>query len=200
MDVIREAIERGRHLYRDAHWLFYDRYNFAFNPAGIPGLSIPEMEQRFDLIVAYSVFSSTPKDEMVELVGQLEALLRDEGILAFTFIDPHFHSWPDRYDGCNLAWRLERYRGKGARINIPEMVARAKGARWCTLLNEEDLYLEDEPEKDYAIESRKSCDVYYAAEFMKSLYHQADVLPPVIGEIPHCCVLRQSVAPARTST
>lgn len=99
IDVIREAVEKGRLLYPKAHWLFYDRYNFAFNPGGVPGLSIPEPGRRFDVIVAYSVFTSTPRDEMVELMGQLRAFLMDDGVLAFSFIDPHFHPWPGRYDG-----------------------------------------------------------------------------------------------------
>jgi hypothetical protein len=199
MDVIREAIENGRLLYPKAHWLFYDRYNFAFNPTGIPGLRIAETGQRFDLIVAYSVFTSTPRAEMVELVGQLRSLLKDDGVLAFTFIDPHFHSWPGRYGGCNLEWRLERQRAEGAEIDVQGLVAGAEGARWCTLLNDVDLYLEDEPEKHYAIDSRKSCHVFCSADFMKSLYPQADILPPVHGEMQHCCVLRKSVTPAGTS-
>jgi hypothetical protein len=199
MDVIREAIEKGRLLYPRAHWLFYDRYNFAFNSAGIPGLSIAETGQRFDFIVAYSVFNSTPLDEMAELVGQLRALLKEDRVLAFTFIDPHFQSWPGRYAGGNLEWRLERQRAEGARIDIPGLIARSKVARWCTLLNDEDLYLEGEPERDYAIDGRKSCHVYYTADFMKSLYPRADVLPPVNGEMQHCCVLRKSAAAAGTS-
>ncbi len=198
MDVIREAIERGRLQYPKANWLFYDRYNFGFNPDGIRGLRIPEIEQRFDIIVAYSVFTSTPREELVELVGQLGALLKDDGVLAFSFIDPRFRSWPGRYGGSNLEYRLERYRARGNPIDIPGLVARASDARWFTLLNEEDLYLEGEPEKDYATGARKSCDAYYTAEFIESLYPRADVLPPVNGEMQHCCVLRRSAAPAGT--
>jgi hypothetical protein len=76
IDVIREAVEKGRLLYPKARWLFYDRYNFAFNPGGVPGLSIPEPGRRFDVIVA---FTSTPRNEMVELMGQLRAFLKDDG-------------------------------------------------------------------------------------------------------------------------
>lgn len=197
MDVIREAIERGRVLYPEAHWLFYDRYNFAFNPAGVPELRIPDPGRRFDLIVAYSVFPSTPRDEMLDLVSQLRALLEEEGILAFTFIDPHFRSWPGRYDGSNLEWRLERERDAGARIDIPTLIDRAKGARWCTLLNEADMYIEDEPRRDYAIDGRTSCHVFYTAEFMRSLYPDAEIRLPVNDEMQHGCVLRGSAGVTR---
>jgi SAM-dependent methyltransferase len=191
IEVIKEAVEKGRLTYPKAHWLFYDRYNFAFNPYGVPGLSIPDPGRRFDFIVAYSVFTSTPKDEMLELVAQLRAFLKDDGLLAFSFIDPHFHSWPGRYDGCNLQWRLERERAEGAEIDIPELVGRLDGSRWCTLLNESDLYLEDERPRDYPRDSRGSCHVYYSADYMKSLFSQAHVLPPVNGEMQHCCMLRR---------
>ena len=66
------------------------------------------MEEKFDYIVAYSVFTNTSRTDMLDLVSQLEGKLAAGGALAFTFIDPHYSSWPDRYPGNNLVWRLER--------------------------------------------------------------------------------------------
>lgn len=190
LDVVREAIEEGARQFPEAHWLFYDRYNFAFNPRGRPGLEIPEFPRRFDIIVAYSVFTSTPKDEMLDLVGQLRGLLAEGGVLAFTFIDPHHRSWPGQYDGTNLRWRLERHRSEGAAIDIPALLARAEGAGGCTLINDGDLYLEGEPNRPYGPGERTSCHVYYSACFMKALFPDAEVRPPANGEMQHCCVLR----------
>ena len=38
---------------------------------------------------------------MNDLVEQLTQRLVPGGALAFTFIDPHFQSWPDTYEGSN---------------------------------------------------------------------------------------------------
>jgi SAM-dependent methyltransferase len=191
IDVVREAIEKGRSLYPSAHWLYYDRHSFAFNPDGVPGLRIPPIEQRFDFIVAYSVFTSTPRDEMEELVGQLRSLLKGDGVLAFSFIDPHFRPWPSRYDGCNLKWRLERSRAEGAEIDVAGLVAKLGSARWCTLKNGGSLYVEDDRASAEVSISETSCHVFYSAIFMKSLYPEAEILCPVSGEMQHCCVLRK---------
>jgi hypothetical protein len=50
LDVNREALERGKADYPKAHWVFYNRYCFGFNPSGIPNLSIPDLHQTFDYI------------------------------------------------------------------------------------------------------------------------------------------------------
>ena len=52
---------------------------------------------------------------MLELVNQFEGLLAHNGALAFTFIDPHYLSWPGQYHGNNLQWRLEREQAIGTR-------------------------------------------------------------------------------------
>ena len=74
IDVSRDAIEQGRRDYPDAHWIFYDRYNFHFNPGGIAGFPIPLRERMFDYIVAYSVFTHVSKPEMLEHVASLRDL------------------------------------------------------------------------------------------------------------------------------
>ena len=92
LDVDEESIERGKACYPNAHWLFYNRYSFFFNPFGVPKLPIPYMPRAFDYIVAYSVFTNTTQADMLELVSQLENILAKNGVLAFTFIDPYHYS------------------------------------------------------------------------------------------------------------
>ena len=88
--------------------------------------------------------------DMLDLVDQLQSLLTDSGVLAFTFIDPFHHSWPGNYDGDNFSWRLLREielaaeRNETLEIDIPRLVKRVQGARNCVLINGTDLYLEHE--------------------------------------------------------
>ena len=76
IDVVKESIESGKAVFPKAHWVFYDRYCFFFNPHGISRLKLPRLEQPFDYIVAYSVFTNTSRTDMLDLVEQLQGQLR----------------------------------------------------------------------------------------------------------------------------
>jgi hypothetical protein len=198
VDVVRDSVERGRQAYPEAHWVFYNRYCFFFNPRGEPRLPLPPLGQTFDYIVAYSVFTNTSRTDMLQQVGELEALLSDTGVLAFTFIDPNYCSWPGRYEGNNFQWRLEREqfleREKGNVLDIePEgLMRRAEGADWFMLVNGEDLYLETEEIKPYEPERQRTCHVFYTEKYMRRLFPRATILPPVNDEMQHCCVIRRA--------
>lgn len=197
IDVVRDSIERGKSLYPKSRWLFYDRYCFFFNPHGVPNLAIPNLDQRFDYIVAYSVFTNTTQTDMLQLVNELESLLAKNGVLAFTFIDPFHFSWPGPYEGNNFQWRLEREielereKGNILNIDIPDLIRRVQNAGWCLLINGEDLYIETEDIRLYEPRCQRTCHVFYTKEYMKTLFPHAAILPPVNNEMQHCCVIRK---------
>ena len=197
LDVVRESIERGREVFPKSHWIFYDRYSFFFNPHGAKQLKLPEIETLFDYVVAYSVFTNTSRADMLDLVSQLEERLADGGALAFTFIDPNYHSWPDRDARSNLVWRLDREiyleneKGNTLDIDVQRLAERAKSAEWFVLVNGEDLYLETEKIRHYEPDEQRTYHTFYTVDYMKSLFPRAKILPPVNDEMQHCCVLRK---------
>jgi SAM-dependent methyltransferase len=180
VDVIKEAIDEGRERFPEAHWRHYDRYNCSFNPAGVPDLPIPDFGCKFDVILAYSVFTHTTLEEMKDLVTQLEESLRPGGTLAFTFIDPH---WQE-----NLKWRLER-----ANPNAdPEvMLQQSRGARWCSLVNGNELFVEHNGRWSNETDSCLTYNVFYTEGFLREQFPGAIVRPPVNGEMQHCCIIRK---------
>jgi len=192
IDVVRESIERGQEAFPRAHWIFYDRYAFFFNPQGAKELKLPEIETLFDYIVAYSVFTNTSRTDMLDLVSQLGEKLADGGALAFTFIDPNYHAWPDRDLRNNFMWRLEReiYLENTLDIDVQRLAERAKGAQWFGLVNGEDLYLETEQIRNYEPHEQRTYHTFYTVDYMKSLFPRATILPPVNDEMQHCCVIR----------
>ena len=198
IDVVPESIEQGKAEFPEAHWVFYDRYCFFFNTLGKADLPLPPLEQQFDFIVAYSVFTNTSRADMFQLVQQLEDKLAPGGALAFTFIDPHYHSWPDRYPSNNLVWRLEReiflegQKGNKLDIDIAALTDRAKDASWFVLVNGEDLYLETEDVPRYEPERQRTYHTFYTVDYMRSLYPAATIMPPANDEMQHCCVIRKA--------
>jgi hypothetical protein len=193
IDVVRESIERGKEAFPKSHWIFYDRYAFFFNPQGAKQVKLPEIEALFDYIVAYSVFTNTSRTDMLDLVRQLENKLADGGALAFTFIDPNYHSWPDRDPRNNLVWRLEReiYLENTVGIDVQRLAERAKNAEWFVLVNGEDLYLETEQIRNYEPEEQRTYHMFYTVDYMKSLFPRATILPPANDEMQHCCLMRR---------
>jgi len=198
LDVVEESIAQGKATFPKSHWIFYDRYCFFFNPQGVANLKLPRIEESFDYVVAYSVFTNTSRTDMFDLVSQLQETLSDGGALAFTFIDPHYYSWPGRYDENNLVWRLEREiflekeQGRTLDIDVQRLADEAKDADWFVLVNGADLYLETEEIRNYAPEQQRTFHMFYTAEYMTSLFPQATILPPVNDEMQHCCVIRRA--------
>jgi len=195
VDVVEESIAKGKVEFPKSHWISYDRYCFFFNPAGTPLLKLPPLDALFDFIVAYSVFTNTSRADMIDLVRQLVDRLAPDGRLAFTFIDPNYHSWPGRYPSNNLRWRLEREiflekeKGNVLDIDVRQLTQRAQGANWFVLVNGEDLYLETEAVRDYALEEQRTYHTFYTVEYLQSLFPQAQIRPPVNDEMQHCCVI-----------
>jgi SAM-dependent methyltransferase len=165
IDVVRDAIEDGRNTFPSAHWIHYDRYNCSFNPLGIANLPIPDMGVAFDVILAYSVFTHTTREEMHDLVEQLCARLATDGVLAFTFEDPS--------------------------LNLDARLAPPADIEWCALVDGRALFVNDNGRWSEETTRCMTYDVYYTAERMQCEFPDAAILPPVNGERQHCCVIRK---------
>lgn len=181
VDVVADAIEEGRRIFPDAHFVHYDRYNRSFNPEGKPQLTVPDLGRQFAFILAYSVFTHTTLDEMRDLVGQLETFLAPGGALAFTFIDPHWQG--------NLRWRLE----KSQAPDVDGLVAAAEGAEWCSLINGAELYVNSNGPWTLSPETCATYNVFYTEDFLRRQFPHAKVCRPVNGEMQHCAILRKDV-------
>ncbi|MBA3495180.1 MAG: class I SAM-dependent methyltransferase [Gammaproteobacteria bacterium] len=90
IDLNEAVIEQGRLTFPRGHFVHYNRYNSQFNPNGVRDLRIPNCGVKFDMILAFSVFTHIDRVEMLELVGSLRSMLAPEGVLAFTFCDPRY--------------------------------------------------------------------------------------------------------------
>jgi SAM-dependent methyltransferase len=189
MDVLKEAIAEGRARFPQARFVHFDRYNCSFNPEGIRDLPVPDLGIAFDLILAFSVFTHTTREEMNDLVGQLSERLAPGGTLAFTFIDPHFRSWPQTYAGNNLQWRLESFRRTNPALDINALLERSRGAEWCALVDGSRLFVNSNGVWENEALSCMTYDVFYTAEFMQREFSQAVIRPPVKSEMQHCCCL-----------
>jgi len=83
IDVYKKAIDIGKIARPKANWIWYDRFNPVYNPTGTK--TLPHFDNKFDLIISYSVFSHTTADDMVEMIENLFSYLKDGGSIYFTY-------------------------------------------------------------------------------------------------------------------
>jgi SAM-dependent methyltransferase len=191
VDVIKEALKVGRRRFPQAHWIHFNRYNCSFNPEGIADLPIPEMGIEFDMILAYSVFTHTTREEMHNMVEQLQACLAPGGTLAFTFIDPHATPWPEYYRGSNLRLRLEKYHEIDRSLDINRLLKQSRGAKWCALVNGTELHVNSNGTWANENQTCLTYNVFYSVGFLRREFPRATIRPPVNGEMQHCCIIRR---------
>jgi hypothetical protein len=195
IDVGPDALLQGKELFPNANWVYYDRHNFQFNPAGIRDLKIPTLGGEFDLILAYSVFTHTSKAEMIDMVGQLYKMLADRGVLTFTFLDPRWIAFDgDPFPGSNMKWRLQVNKDENREIDVDSMLDKSKDAKWVTLV-EDELYLDDQ-EFQSGPTDEKTYIVLCDPEHMKAIFPSGEILSPAAPERQHCCVIKKNLNPA----
>jgi hypothetical protein len=197
MDVNQEVLAQGKGSFPRAHFVHFNRYNSQFNPQGVRNLKIPDCGIKFDIILAFSVFTHLDRIETVELVGSLRSMLAPEGVLAFTFCDQTYDrslSDPQLPSGSDVRKNLERERVRNSSEDIDDKVKQACQSDWCVVIDE-DVFVEPGEELCQQVRSGKANESYcsyYTVDFMASLFPEARVLPPVSPEWQHCCVLRNS--------
>jgi Methyltransferase domain len=203
IDVSRDAIPEGRRRHPAAHFVFYDRYNFEYNPTGTVGLPIPDPGVRFDFIVGWSVFTHISKAEMFELTGQLMDLLADGGQAAFTFIDPWWTPAPgEAREGespglSNLHWRLEARHATKPGMDVPGLLDLASRTEqtWTTLVNDDELYFDPDDDGLSADKPHRAYITFCTTSYMRRLFPGARVLDPVPPERQHCVILDRADRP-----
>jgi hypothetical protein len=191
----------GQYKYPDAHFHFYNCYNFSFNPSGIIDLPIPDLSENFDLIISYSIFTHTSKSEMIDRVTALVKMLHPGGKLLFTFIDPDYnpHLQDKRYRSINN-FELRLRRLNNGYLN-KEFIEQVNDAEWSLLLNKDDLYVEDEDHRHYELENRATYFSFFKSSFIQKTFPSATILPPPLhayphdyeAELQHTCMIHKSV-------
>jgi hypothetical protein len=125
---------------------------------------------------------------MNDLVEQLRSRLAPGGTLAFTFIDPHWKSWPETYEGNNLKWRLELAHQTNPHVDVNGLLEQGRDAVWCALVDSTELYVNGN-----GVWGNKlmTYNVFYTVEFLQREFPNATIRRPVNGEMQHCCIIRR---------
>jgi SAM-dependent methyltransferase len=197
IDVSRDAVTEGKRRHPRANFVFYDRYNFEYNPMGTSGLPIPDLDVRFDFVVGWSIFTHVSKAETLEFADQLLDFLTDDGKAAFSFIDPRFTPLPgwardDESPGMsNLQWRLQARRATKPGMDVAGLLARAEQSdlTWTTLVNDDDLIFDPDDDGVSADKPNRHYVTFGTPAYLRKLFPRGEVLAPVPPERFHCLVI-----------
>ncbi|HEV7682483.1 MAG TPA: class I SAM-dependent methyltransferase [Pyrinomonadaceae bacterium] len=195
LDITRAAIEQGKRMFPRAHFVHYDRYSSYFNPNGGRHLPVPDLGLKFDIILAFSVFTHTHQSEMMDLVEQLRSMLAPQGVLGFTFCDPCYDwslSDPELPEGTGVL--VEMCEQQQVETVSAETADLSPLPGWCVAVDDE---LHFEPSVQLCQQERsgkadESYCSYFTTDYMASLFPTATILPPVRGEWQHCCILKNT--------
>jgi hypothetical protein len=206
IDVSRDGIGVGRRRHPRAHFILYDRYNFAYNPHGKPDVPIPDPGERFDYIIGHSVITHVSKAETLEFVNRLVGFLTDDGLAAFSFFDPRWApppgagepdgpdwiGWtPEVKPVSNLHERLLARYSANPEIDIPALLARAARAEltWVTLVNDDELHFD--PDDDGITRDKPAYDytTFCTTDYMRRLFPRAQIKDPVAPQPMHCLIV-----------
>ncbi len=185
IDINPAVVEHGRQAYPRAHFVHFNRYSPQYNPYGKRNQPIPDCGVKFDVILAFSVFTHVDKKEMVESVAALRRMLAPDGVLAFTFFDP-------RFDRSLSDLKLPRGSTVLSNLGPRGQIEVVKRARWLAVI-EDTLYVE--PDDALYHQTRKgkpheSYCSYFTMDLVKSLFPDAIIREPVCGEWQHCCIIK----------
>ena len=98
VDILEVSIHLARQNNPNCNFLHYDRWHQAYNPTGDKNLSINDVvNDKFDIIIAYSVFTHTTIEQTRFELDELKKLLTPNGHILFTMwssdIFKPFHDW-----------------------------------------------------------------------------------------------------------
>ena len=203
IDINKEVVEQGRRNHPRAHFVHFNRHSTQYNPEGIRNLPIPDCGLKFDIIIAFSVFTHVHPVEMVELVYDLRSMLTPHGVLAFTFTDPTYDrslNDPSLRPDAGVQEMLRQNKDKLPALQVEEMVKRADQSKWCLLIDDR-LYVE--PGDEFSHQQRQgrpeeSYCSYFKPDWIQSLFPDGKVHAPVRPEWQHGCVLTGSSRANRT--
>ena len=171
VDVSHDAIIVGRRRFPRANFVYFDRFHPAFNPEGDRQMAVPSLGT-FDVILAFSVLTHLSLEETNVLWGALRAMLRPDGVFAFTFLDPRHRPAPRLPNNLE-----ERLYVTPFDTNGREAVAVVDGR-----LTPIDRY----PER------AKQYDVLHSCEFVERWFPGVEIKRPVFSERQHCALLWSS--------
>jgi 2-polyprenyl-3-methyl-5-hydroxy-6-metoxy-1,4-benzoquinol methylase len=104
IDLNENSIKLAKELHPNYNFVHYNKWHSSFNPNGVKNLNAKDViDLKFDVIIAYSVFTHTSVEETESELAMLKQMLTPNGKILFTIwtdeIFEHFYNFAyNKYD------------------------------------------------------------------------------------------------------
>lgn len=181
LDVSQAALIKGNEDFPTAHWHHYNRFNLVYNFKGVREDHIPMsvIEHKYDVILAFSVFTTTSAEEMERTINrELLPMLKQGGVLMMTFLSLD--------DKRPLNFFLQKRLGFQERKKMA-VRRRFEGRFYGYLVGSASAYF---AEKDLMLQPQTVMLSFYKEDFIKNLWPYGQIKKYVLNEIQHCLILQ----------
>ena len=95
IDLNLNSIKMAKKKFPEANFIFYDKWHMSYNHTGTKDLKASDiLEEKYDVILAYSVFTHCTVSETQDIFNDLLGLLNSNGQILFTiWSDKDFHGF-----------------------------------------------------------------------------------------------------------
>ena len=84
VDIDIDALDAGKLMFPRANFIYYNRFNHAYNPSGEHDVW-PILPNKYSTIISYSVFTHTTQEDMIDTIRWLYNHLEDNGKLIVSY-------------------------------------------------------------------------------------------------------------------
>ncbi|CAK0772640.1 hypothetical protein CCP3SC1AL1_620017 [Gammaproteobacteria bacterium] len=108
VDINQASITQAKKNHPDYQFLHYDQWHPSYNPDGDKNIFLTDcLTRKFDVVIAYSVFTHTPMLQTCEQLADLKKLLNPGGCILATFW--HIEVFPQMYKIIRRKHNLPNY-------------------------------------------------------------------------------------------
>ena len=181
LDVSQAALENGNAAFPEAHWHLYNRFNLVYNFKGVKGEPLPTSvtDQKFDVILVFSVFTTTSVTEMQETIGnELMPLLNPGGVLMTTYLSLDAQA--------PLSFFLQKRLGFQEKLKL-SVRNKFKGRWYGYLVGSANVLFKNEGLE--ALTEQHLMLAFHKDEFIKAVFPTCTIKRFVSPEIQHCIII-----------
>ena len=157
IDILPTAVQIAKETFPEYEFIHYDKWHISYNPTGIYNLdpaSVLKITDKFDVIIAYSVFTHYTMEEAIKEIDSLKKLLAPNGCILLSL-----------WDAKDFKYRAEALNLEFAGFNS------ANSAIY--LIDQKDIYIDFFPKNVIEIETLFS---YYNIEHFLTRIENSEIV------------------------
>jgi SAM-dependent methyltransferase len=160
VDVMEHPLTIAKTKFPEYQFLKYNKYHPSYNPAGIDVNLKDIIDKKFDVAVAYSVFTHATIKQTLEELDQIKSVMQPDGVILFTVWD---------HKNIKTSYDIFKQYTKDITVNYDNVLFDK-----FTNCIDGKMFINDQ--EDINISKCKTIDTFYHLDKLSSIIPNAEVL------------------------